>query len=103
MVIFLCHVSFRGFFDFFITKLQLHHPKIQEPFAHPLAIARQTEKWPDVVATCGAGTVLVDPQAFQETRGFRKSKRQKTMGNEGKMGFAYTPEVPHTRWAPFQL
>ena len=39
----------------------------EEPFAHPLALARQTEKWPDVVAICGAGTALVDPMAFEET------------------------------------
>ena len=40
---------------------------LEEPFAHPLAVARQTEKWPDVVAICGAGTALVDPTAFEET------------------------------------
>ena len=49
-----------------------HGPSWQEPFAHPLAIARQTEKWPDVVATCGAGTVLVEPKAFEETPGRKR-------------------------------
>lgn len=36
------------------------------PFAHPLAVARQTEQWPDVVAVCGSGIALVDPQAFTQ-------------------------------------
>lgn len=40
---------------------------LQVPFAHPLAVARQTEQWPDVVAVCGSGIALVDPQAFTQT------------------------------------
>ena len=43
----------------------------QETFAHPLAQARQTERWPDVLAVCGAGDVLVEPTAFSETYGGR--------------------------------
>eukprot|EP00438_Fugacium_kawagutii_P019823 Skav227918 [mRNA] locus=scaffold146:156765:158611:+ [translate_table: standard] len=52
------------------TKCHWSSPQ-QEPFAHPFAVARQTEKWPDVVAICGAGTALVDPTAFEETHGSR--------------------------------
>ncbi|CAL1135309.1 unnamed protein product [Cladocopium goreaui] len=37
-----------------------------EPFAHPLAKARHTEEWPDVVAVCSAGMVLVEREAFQQ-------------------------------------
>ena len=36
-----------------------------EPFAHPLAKARHTEEWPDVVAVCSAGMVLVERVPWQ--------------------------------------
>ncbi|CAE7221583.1 unnamed protein product [Symbiodinium necroappetens] len=36
----------------------------QQPFAHPLAKARQTEQWPDLVAVCSAGMVLVQNEAY---------------------------------------
>eukprot|EP00913_Durusdinium_trenchii_P017003 g15988.t1 len=35
-----------------------------EPFAHPLAKARHTEDWPDIMAVCSAGMVLVERNAF---------------------------------------
>eukprot|EP00929_Paragymnodinium_shiwhaense_P009397 TRINITY_DN113567_c0_g1_i1.p1 TRINITY_DN113567_c0_g1~~TRINITY_DN113567_c0_g1_i1.p1 ORF type:complete len:237 (+),score=14.50 TRINITY_DN113567_c0_g1_i1:84-713(+) len=39
------------------------------PFAHPLAQARETYRWPDLVAVCSAGEALVSPQAFYSTYG----------------------------------
>ncbi|CAE7728168.1 unnamed protein product [Symbiodinium sp. CCMP2456] len=38
----------------------------QQPFAHPLAKARQTEQWPDLVAVCSAGMVLVENEAYTQ-------------------------------------
>eukprot|EP00435_Cladocopium_sp_Y103_P027859 s1287_g6.t3 len=58
--------------------------ELEEPFAHPLALARQTEKWPDVVAVCGAGTALVDPTAFEET------PRRRGAAGAGPAGFCST-------------
>lgn len=34
------------------------------PFSHKLAQARETYRWPDIAAVCGAGEALVEPQAF---------------------------------------
>ena len=45
-----------------------------EPFAHPLAKARDTEEWPDVVAVCSAGMVLVERAPWREISGFRNSQ-----------------------------
>ena len=60
-----------------------------------MAIARQTEKWPDVVATCGAGTVLVEPKAFEETPGstWRKAsgKKDSNLGGGNSNIFYFHP------------
>lgn len=40
-----------------------------QPHARPEARARETSKWPDIVAVCSTGEVLVDPHAFAETYG----------------------------------
>eukprot|EP00929_Paragymnodinium_shiwhaense_P035686 TRINITY_DN19227_c0_g1_i1.p1 TRINITY_DN19227_c0_g1~~TRINITY_DN19227_c0_g1_i1.p1 ORF type:complete len:395 (+),score=55.14 TRINITY_DN19227_c0_g1_i1:84-1268(+) len=48
-------------------------PQWQQPWtcrqthAYPQAAARETYKWPDIVAVCTTGEVLVDPKAFSDT------------------------------------
>lgn len=39
------------------------------PFSHMLAQARETYRWPDIAAVCGAGDALVEPDAFYSMYG----------------------------------